>query len=293
MIQEQIRKTHKKLGIKQLLKRLFFITLGAAFVSVGLELFLVPNKIIDGGIVGISIIFSYLINLPLGIFTFLLNLPFLFVGYRQIGKTFAISTLVAVGLMSFGTSLLHPIPVFTNDLLLASVFGGIILGMGVGLIIRYGGSLDGTEIVAILLNRKLPFSVGEIVMFFNIFILASAGFVFGWDKAMYSLIAYYVAFKMIDLTIEGFEESKAVWIISDNPNEIADAILARLGRGVTYLYGQGAYTEEEKKVIYCVVTRLETSKLKSIVEEIDPGSFVSIGNIHETMGGRFKKRAIH
>jgi uncharacterized membrane-anchored protein YitT (DUF2179 family) len=292
-MQEQAKKMHKRMGGKQLLQRLFFLTLGASLVSIGLELFLVPNRIIDGGIVGISIILAYLAKLPLGLFTFLLNLPFLLVGYRQIGKTFTISTLVAVGLMSFGTSLLHPVPVVTNDLLLASVFGGIILGMGVGLIIRYGGSLDGTEIVAILLNRKLPFSVGEIVMFFNVFILASAGFVFGWDKAMYSLIAYYVAFKMIDLTIEGFEESKAVWIISDNPNEIAEAILARLGRGVTFLYGQGAYTEDEKKVIYCVVTRLETSKLKSIVEEIDAGAFVSIGNIHETMGGRFKKRAIH
>jgi len=168
----------------QLIKRTFFMLLGAAFVSVGLEIFLVPNNIIDGGVVGISIIISHLTGLPLGIFLFLVNLPFLFLGYKQIGKTFAISTLISVAFMSVGTTLLHPVPPLTIDPLLAAVFGGIIVGIGVGLVIRSGGSLDGTEIVAILFNKKTPFSVGEIVMFFNFFILGSAGFVFGWDHAM-------------------------------------------------------------------------------------------------------------
>lgn len=161
------------------------------------------------------------------------------------------------------------------------------------MVIRYGGSLDGTEIIAILINKATPFSVGETVMFFNLFILSGAGFVFGWDHAMYSLIAYFIAFKMIDITIAGFEESKSIWIISDRHKEIGEVILARLGRGVTYLNGEGAYTGDDKKVIFCVITRLEEAKLKSIVEEVDSEAFLAVGNIAEVRGGRFKKRDIH
>ncbi|WP_134701962.1 YitT family protein [Ammoniphilus sp. YIM 78166] len=267
--------------------------LGACLVSIGLEIFLVPNQVIDGGIVGISIILAHLLKIKLGFLLFILNLPFLFVGYKQIGKTFAISTLFGISIMSIGTFLLHPVPVLTKDPLLAAVFGGIILGVGVGLVIRYGGSLDGTEIIAILFTKRTPFSVGEVVMFFNLFILGSAGFVFGWDRAMYSLIAYYVAFKMIDITLEGLDQSKSVWIISENFKEIGDSILARLGRGITYLQGEGGYTGEDKKVIFCVITRLEEAKMKAIVEEIDSAAFLAIGNIHDVKGGRFKKRNIH
>ncbi|MED1794864.1 YitT family protein [Brevibacillus nitrificans] len=293
MEQTLSKSTHQRLPLGKLLKRIFFILIGASLVSVGLEIFLVPNQIIDGGIVGISIIASHLTGWTLGIFLFLLNLPFLIVGYRQIGKTFAISTLFGVTIMSVGTALLHPVPGLTDDPLLAAVFGGIILGIGVGLVLRNGGSLDGTEIIAVLFNKKTPFSVGEIVMFFNFFILGSAGFVFGWDRAMYSLIAYYIAFKMIDLTIEGFQESKSVWIISDSYKDVGDAIVARLGRGVTYLKGEGGYTGDEKKVVFCIITRLEEAKLKMIVEEIDPSAFLAVGNIHDVRGGQFKKNAIH
>lgn len=285
--------THQKLTKTKLIKRILFIFLGAALVSVGLEIFLVPNNIIDGGIVGISIITSHLAGLPIGLFLFILNLPFLVIGYKQIGKTFALSTLFGVTVMSIGTSLLHPVPSLTEDPLLAAVFGGIILGIGVGLVIRFGGSLDGTEIVAILINKKTPFSVGEIVMFLNIFILGSAGFVFGWDRAMYSLIAYYIAFKLIDVTLEGIDQSKSVWIISDKHKEIGETLQARLGRGVTYLNGEGGYSGDDKKVIFCVVTRLEEAKLKTIVEDIDDSAFLAIGNIHDVKGGRFKKKDIH
>lgn len=284
---------HKRITKTALLRRSIFLFLGAALVSVGLEIFLIPNNIIDGGIVGISIISSYLSKAPIGVFLFLFNLPFLFIGYKQIGKTFALSTLFAVVVMSIGTTLLHPVAPLTNEPLLASVFGGIILGIGVGIVIRFGGSLDGTEIIAILFNKRIPFSVGEVVMFFNLFILSSAGFIFGWDRAMYSLIAYFIAFKMIDVTIEGFDESKSVWIISDSYRDIGDALMDRLGRGVTYLEGEGAFTGNNKKVIFCVITRLEEAKLKSIVEELDPVAFLAIGNIHDVKGGRFKKRDIH
>jgi uncharacterized membrane-anchored protein YitT (DUF2179 family) len=289
----EAHRKHLRLSRTKVLRKMIVIILGSALVSVGLEIFLVPNKIIDGGIVGLSIISSHLSGLPLGIFLFLLNLPFLFLGYKQIGKTFAISTLFAVALMSIGTFLLHPVPPLTIEPLLATVFGGIILGVGVGLVIRSGGSLDGTEIVAILVNKKSPFSVGEIVMFINIFILGSAGFVFGWDQAMYSLIAYYIAFKMIDITIEGFEESKSVWIISERNKEIGDAIIHRLGRGVTFLNGEGGFSGDNKRVIFCVITRLEEAKMKSIVEDLDPAAFLAVGNIHDVKGGRFKKKDIH
>jgi uncharacterized membrane-anchored protein YitT (DUF2179 family) len=284
---------HKKISKLKLLKRSVFVPLGAILVAVGLEIFLVPNNIIDGGIVGVSIILAYLTNIKLGWYLLLLNLPFFFLGYKQIGKTFALTTLVGVVILSFSTMLLHPVPVLTDDPLLASVFGGVILGIGVGLVIRYGGSLDGTEILAILFNKTTPFSVGEVVMFFNLFILGSAGFVFGWEQAMYSLIAYFIAFKMIDITIEGFDESKSVWIISDQHKEIGEALLARLGRGVTYLYGEGGYSGDDKGIIFTVITRLEEAKLKSIVEDHDPSAFLAIGNIHDVKGGKFKKRDIH
>lgn len=288
---KQIR--HHKMTSWELARRIFFIVLGACLVGVALEIFLVPNQIIDGGITGISIMSSHLSGVPIGIFLTLLNLPFLIIGYRTIGKTFALSTLLGVIVLSISTTLLHPVPPFTEETFLAAVFGGIFLGAGTGIVIRAGGSLDGTEIVAILFSKKTPFSVGEVVMFINVFILGSAGFVYSWDRAMYSLIAYYIAFKVIDLTIEGLNESKSCWIISDNFREIGDAIVDRLGRGVTFLNGEGGYTGDQKKVIFCVITRLEEAKLKSIVNELDPVAFLAVGNIHDVKGGRFKKKDIH
>jgi uncharacterized membrane-anchored protein YitT (DUF2179 family) len=214
----------KNPSILRIIKKYLLLELGAIFAAVGLEEFLIPNNIIDGGIVGISIISSYLSKIPLGVFIFLLNLPFLIFGYKQIGKTFVISTLFSVTSLSFWVTVFHPVPVVTKDVLLATVFGGIILGIGVGLIIRYGGSLDGTEIISIILNKKTGFSVGEIVMFFNLFILAGAGFVFGWNKAMYSLIAYFIAYHMIDITIDGLDETKAAFIVSEKGEQIAEVI---------------------------------------------------------------------
>lgn len=288
-----MKMSHKGISIRNIVKRAFFVTLGAILMAIGLEVFLIPNNVIDGGITGISIMLSHLTGLPLGIFIFVINLPFFFIGRKQIGKTFAITTLYGIIVLSVSTVLLHTVPKLTGDILLATVFGGIIVGVGVGLVIRNGGSLDGTEITAILINSRLPFSVGEIIMFFNIFILGSAGFVFGWDRAMYSLMAYFIAFRTIDVVIVGLDESKSAWIISDQHQEIGEAILARLGRGVTYLSGEGAYTGDDKKVIFAVITRLEEAKLKSIVEEKDPSAFLAVANISEVRGGRFKKQGIH
>jgi hypothetical protein len=179
----------------------FFVTLGALFVSLSLEIFLVPNKIIDGGIVGISIMMSYLTGLKLELFLLLLNIPFLYIGYKKIGKSFVITTLLGISILSLGTLLLYNVPVPTHNPIIASLLGGLFLGVGVGLVIRHGGSLDGTEILGILLNRRTRFSVGNIVMFLNVFIFTSAGLIFGLDRALYSLLAYYIASKMIDITL--------------------------------------------------------------------------------------------
>lgn len=291
--QTKLRVSHRKTPKRVIARRIFMIVIGAVFMAVGLELFLIPNLLLDGGIVGISIILSHLTGVELGLFIFLLNIPFFYLGYKQIGKTFALSTMLGITVLSVSTYLLHPVERFTSDLLLATVFGGIVLGIGIGLVIRYGGSLDGTEILAILFNKTTPLSVGEIIMFFNLIIFTIAGFVFTWEQAMYSVLAYFIAFKTIDIVIEGFDESKSVYIISDYVDEVGQAIMDRLGRGVTYLHGEGAYTGDNKKIIFTVITRLEEAKLKTIVEDIDIHAFLAIGNIAEVRGGRFKKRNIH
>lgn len=279
--------------VLRILKKYFFLLLGSIIAAVGLEIFLVPNNIIDGGIVGISIISSYLLNIPLGLLTFILNVPFLFIGYKQIGKTFVITSLFTITMFSIFIFILHPIPGLTNDLLLATVFGGIFLGVGVGLILRNGGSLDGSEIIAIILNKGTTLSVGQIVMCINVVIFSCAALVLSWDKALYSMLAYIVAHKAIDIVIEGFDEVKAVMIVTNNGNEIAEAINARLGRGVTFWEGKGGFSKEEKAILYSVVTRLEISKLRSIVYEKDENAFVTINDVFDVMGGRNVKRAIH
>ncbi|SHI06405.1 Uncharacterized membrane-anchored protein YitT, contains DUF161 and DUF2179 domains [Sporobacter termitidis DSM 10068] len=284
---------HKKHVRLSYIGKYFFLLIGTVIAAAGLEFFLVPNNIIDGGVVGISIITSYLTKLPLGLFTFALNIPFLIFGYKQIGKTFVISSLVSITAFSLWVSVFHPIPGLTHDVLLAAVFGGIILGIGVGLIIRYGGSLDGTEMVAIVVNKRTVFSVGQTVMFFNIFILTSAGLVFGWDRAMYSLIAYFIAFKVIDITVEGLDETKAAFIITEKGQEIAEAISARLGRGVTLLEGRGGFTQNAKIVLYSVISRLEVSKLKGIVTDIDDSAFVTVSDVSDLIGGKYNKKNIH
>lgn len=268
------------------------MVIGSILAAMGLEIFLIPNNIIDGGITGISIMASHLTSIQLGIFIFILNLPFVIIGYKQIGKTFALSTIFSVICFSIFVTLFHPVPGITQDTLLATIFGGIILGVGIGLIIRNGGSLDGTEIIAILLEKKSAFSIGEIVMFINFFILGISGFVFSWDRAMYSLIAYFIAFKAIDITVEGLEESKAVIIVSDKNSDISNAIMNRLGRGITLLNGKGAYSGDETEVIYVVLSRLEIAKLKNIVNDFDENALITITSVEGT-GKKYVKKAIH
>ena len=219
----------KKIINIKLLEKIFFITLGAFLAAFSIQVFFLPNKIIDGGIVGISIILHILTNLPLGIFTFLFNIVFLIFGYNQIGKNFAITSVFSISMFSFFITILSFLPIITNDVILGSIFGGIVLGIGVGLILRYGGYIDGTEVVAIILNEKTFFSVGQILMIFNLFILSGAAWIYGWDRAFYSILAFFIVQKTIDVVLDGLDQEKSAMIISDEAEEIGSAIECRLG----------------------------------------------------------------
>lgn len=213
-----------------MVRKIIFITLGAFLAAFSIEVFFLPNQIIDGGIVGISMILHVITKLPLAIFTFFFNIIFLVFGYNQIGRNFAITSIFSISMFSFFLSVLSFMPLVTDDVLLASVFGGIVLGLGVGLILRYGGYVDGTEVVAMILNEKTIFSVGQILMIFNLFILSGAAWIYGWDRAFYSILAFFVVQKTIDVVLDGLEQEKSAMIISDEAEEIASAIECRLGR---------------------------------------------------------------
>lgn len=266
------------------------LTLGAFLVAVGLQYFLVCNNIIDGGIIGISILVSYVKGFPLGALIIALNLPFFLFGYQKLGPKFFACSLYAILALGGFVSLIGNCHRLTENPLLACVFGGVVVGLGVGIILKNNGSLDGTEVVAMVIAKKVGFSVGEIIMFFNIFILMSAGFIFDWDRAMYSLMAYFVIFKTIDMVLEGFDDSKSMLIVTENPDEIARIIIHELGRGVTFLHGQGAYSGTNRKIIYCIINRLELSKIQDVIAEHDKNAFVTIQNIHEVQGGVVGKK---
>lgn len=283
----------KKRKISLYVRKYLYLFIGAIIAAVGLEVFLIPNHIIDGGVVGISIMLSAVTGIPFGVLLIVINLPFLFLGYKYIGKPFAIATTFSIICLSFWSNIFLPVLPVTNDFFLAAVFGGIITGTGVGLVIRNGGSFDGTEIVAIITDRKTVFSVGEIVMFINLFILSSASLIFGWDKAMYSLVAYFVISKMIDVVIKGLEETYAVMIVTSQHEEIADKLMKQMDKGVTLLHGEGGYSKEKRKILYCIVTRLEIDSLKSIVLDVDESAFITINLVSDIVGGRLRRKKGH
>lgn len=283
------RKLTKKELLFNFLRKMFFLTLGPFIAAFALEVFLVPNNIIDGGIVGISIILSYLTKINLGLLIFVINIPFFFLAFNKIGKKFVIQTFYAIGMLSLAVNLFtsHHLPT-THDLLLSTVFGGIVLGTGVGLVLKNEGSLDGTEIMSLVLSKKFGFSVGEWIMAFNIFIYGASGLVFGWNKAMYAVLTYFIAFRVIDIVLEGLNSAKSIRIISDKSYEIGQELLEKLNIGVTYLNGVGAYSGAEKTIVFCVVSRLEMAKMKEIIKNIDPHAFISVVDVHEAYGGRTK-----
>lgn len=282
-------KTKKEIAIEYL-KKMFFWTLGAFIVAVALEMFLLPNKIIDGGVIGISMMVSYVTNWNLGLLIFCINIPFILMAYRALGRKFVINTFLATAILSVATNLVVNLKPVTGDLLLATVFGGILLGLGVGLILRNNASLDGTEMLSIVLSKKLKIiSVGELLMGMNLFVYGAAGFLLGWDRALYSILTYYVASKVIDTVLEGLDKAKSVRIVSEFSREIGDSIMKELDVSVTYMKTTGGYSRQEKILTYCVVNKFDMPKLKEVVHEVDPRAFIVTEDVHEVEGVRIKK----
>jgi uncharacterized membrane-anchored protein YitT (DUF2179 family) len=254
---------------------------GSIIAAIGLQFFLIPNHLTDGGVVGISIIGAQLFNLPIGLFLIALNIPFIYLGFKKLGKEFALYSIFGILALASMTVAIHSTVAATTEPILAAVFGGAIVGIGVGLVIRYGGTLDGADTVAILIDKKTPFSIGEAIMFMNIFILTASGFVFGWDNAMYSMIAYYVAHKAIDVTVEGLDDSKSVWIVSKKYEEIGAAIQKELGEKVTYVNGKKVNGIISDGVMLVVITRMQEMKLKALVRKYDRRAFIVMNDAHE------------
>ena len=283
--------------MKTYVKDYFFLTIGALIYAFAIEAFLMPSRIIDGGVTGISMILNALSGKPLGIFIVVINLPFIILALKKLGKRFVFFTfysiLVFAGGVTMFSHLLHGHCIIEDlELFLAAVFGGLILGAGVGLVIRNGASLDGTEIMAIYATKKIPFSVGEIIMFINLFIFTLAGFVYDWKHALYSIITYFVAYKTMDIVIEGLNESKSVFIITDYSAQIGKDIMEKMDVSVTYIDAEGGYSGVQKRIVYCVISRLQVQKLKEIAKNIDPRAFIAIENVNEVEGVRIKKRKI-
>jgi uncharacterized membrane-anchored protein YitT (DUF2179 family) len=261
----------------------------------GLESFLLPNKFIDGGVTGISLLLSEVTKYPLALFLIIVNIPFVFLGFKQIGKWFAIKTILAIIGLSLCITFIH-YPVITSDKLLVAVFGGFFVGAGIGLAMRGGGVLDGTEILAIYLSRKTSVSVGDTVLVFNIFIFSVAAYVLSIEAALYSILTYFAASKTLDFLIEGIEEYIGVTIISPKSEEIYNVVTEKLGRGITVYKGNRGFGKKghspEMNILFTVITRLEISRLRTEIEAIDPNAFVITHSIKETRGGMIKKRPL-
>lgn len=282
-------KTVKEKVLNYFIKILFW-TLGAFIVAVALEMFLLPNKIIDGGVIGISMMVSYITKWNLGLLIFCINIPFMLIALKALGKKFIINTFIATAILSLATNLTINIHPATNDLILATVFGGILLGLGVGLILRNNASLDGTEMLSIVLSKKLKIvSVGELLMGMNLFIYTAAGFLLGWDRALYSIMTYYIASKVIDSVLEGLDKSKSVRVVSDYWEEIGSSIMKELDVSVTYIKSKGGYSRQDKTITYCVVNKFDIPKLKELIHDLDPKAFIVTEDVHEVEGVRFKK----
>ena len=278
---------------KENMKEIFsYVTLviGAMIAALAIEEFLVPCTILDGGIVGISIMINNLSKIPLGVLTLVLNIPFLIAGMRKLGTKFIIKSAVAMVVFSSSLEIFAPLTDMTRDYLLAVCFGGVFLGIGVGLVIRSGGCLDGTETVAIFLNRRFNLPVGQTVLFINIMIYTTAGFLFGFDRAMYSLLTYFITSKVIDFVEAGVEQAKAAMIITNEGREIADEIYKKMGRTVTMLEGEGLISGK-KAVLYCVLNRLEIYQLKQLIKEVDAQAFITVSDVSEIIGNHIKRKA--
>jgi uncharacterized membrane-anchored protein YitT (DUF2179 family) len=267
---------------------MLLITVGAAIAAFAIEEFLVGCTILDGGVVGISIMLNTLMKVPLGVLTFVLNIPFLIIGWRKMGKMFILKSGYAMMIFSLFLQVFAPLKNVTEEYLLAVSFGGVILGIGVGLVIKFGGCLDGTETVAILLNRKFKWPVGQTVLIFNIIIFSVAGIIFGFDRAMYSLLTYFITSKVLDIVENGMDKAKAAMIITNDAKQISEEIYKRLGRTVTIFEGEGLVSGK-KVILYCVLTRFEIRELREIINHIDSSAFIAVSDVSEIIGTHMKK----
>lgn len=264
------------------------IFLGAIMAAFAIEVFLIPNRLIDGGIVGVAMICGKIFgNSLIPAFMVVFNLPFFILAYRFIGKSSLIHMFSAVLIFAAAMVFFHQTPlVFYGESLEVVVIGGAILGFGIGLIIRSGGCLDGTEILGIIVNKRTGFTVGQTVLVCNIFIFAAAGIVFqDWHPPILSLIMYMVAIKVMDIVIVGLDETKSVLIISSKSKELTDAIVHELGLGLTIMYGRGGFSGDEREILYVIVERLQLADLKELVHREDPSAFVAVENLHEVSNG--------
>ncbi len=276
-------------------KDIVLLTAGIFSAGFGLESFLLPNKFIDGGATGISLLTTEITKWPLSVLLIIINIPFVFLGYKQIGKWFSIKTIFSIIGLALCITFVH-YPVITSDKLLVSVFGGFFLGAGIGLAVRGGGVLDGTEVLAIYISRKTSASVGDIILVFNIVIFSFAAYLLSIETALYSILTYLAASRTVDFLIEGIEEYTGVTIISPKSEEIGEMITHKLGRGITVYKGTHGYGKRghvsDMNILFTVVTRLEVSRLQTEVETIDPHAFVIMQSIKDTKGGMIKKRPL-
>ena len=268
----------------------FSMALGAFLAAFAIEVFLYPNNLFDGGIVGIAMIFGKLFGQQLfPFFLVALNIPFIYLAYRSIGKAFVVHVLSAVVLFSGSLLFIHhilPSWQFKGSDFEVVVIGGAILGVGIGMIIRYGGCLDGTEILGLLINHRTGITVGQVVLACNVFVFAAVGIVFqDWHPPLLSLIMYIVVIKIMDSVIVGLDETKSVLVISAKSKAIADAIIHELGLGLTIMYGRGGFSGDEREILYVIAERLQLAELKDLIHREDPSAFIAIENLHEVANG--------
>jgi uncharacterized membrane-anchored protein YitT (DUF2179 family) len=286
----------RKIKIARAVKDTLFITAGVTSAAFGLKGFLLPNHFLDGGVVGISLLTNYLTNIDVPILLVVINLPFIVIGYTQVSKLFAIKTLAAIVTLSLVLAFIN-FPLVTADKLLISFFGGFFLGLGIGLSIRGGSVIDGTEVLAIYTSRKTALTVGDIILILNIIIFSVAAYVRDIETALYAILTYLVASKTVDFVVHGIEEYTSVMIVSEHSDEIQQAIINKMGRGVTILKGKSGFgkkgrKEQEMDVIFSVITRLELQKLKTEIAKIDPDAFVVENSVNDIKGGMIKKRPL-
>ncbi len=264
-----------------------FIVLGAAIAAFAVEGILVPNSILDGGVTGISMILNYVLKWKLSLCIIIINIPFIYIGFKNMGWRFLVKAITSIAMFSLFLEIFHHINHVIDSILLATVYGSVILGIGVGFVLRSGGCLDGTESLGIVISKNTNLSVGQFVLFCNVIIFGVAGYFYGLDRALYSLLAYFITSKVIDEINEGFERAKAAMIITNDGKNMADQIYKKIGRTVTILEGQGLISGQ-KAVLYCVVTRIEIPELRRIVEEEDESAFVTITDVSEVIGNHVK-----